>query len=229
MPSFTIDTHIAADRDRVFEALLDTAGYPQWLTLHERWPDGPPTVAEGGSFAQDVKILGRSARLTWTVVEVASPSSFVLDGVGPMKLTMRVTYRLEDVQGGTALRYESDVEGGPIPLTGRVGALALNKVKASGEDAMANLKAHVETAEVIVAPAVPWRSRARMPRFRSAASAEILAAIEENTRAIKALTQQIAISNEQVGRLSWPLTGPLDLLRRGAGDSTQQAGEKADG
>jgi uncharacterized protein YndB with AHSA1/START domain len=233
MPSLKIDTHIAAERDRVFEALLDTANYEHWLTLHERWPDGPPTVSEGGSFEQDVKMLGRSARLTWTVAELAPPSSFVLDGVGPMKLTMRVAYRLDDVQGGTALRYESDVDGGPIPLTGRVGALALKKVKATGEDTMANLKAHVETAQLtatLAAPrALPRRARALLPRFGWGANAEILAAIEENTRAINALTQQIAQSTEQFGRLSWPLTAPLDLLRRGSADSTQQAGEKADG
>jgi uncharacterized protein YndB with AHSA1/START domain len=224
MPSFTIDTHIAADRDRVFNALLDTHSYEEWLTIHDRWPDGPPTLAEGGSFVQDVRLMGRSARLNWTVAELASPSIVVFDGVGPMKLTMRTAYYVEDADGGTALRYESKIEGGPIPLTGRVGALALKKVKATGEEAIANFKAHVEAGLVTARPAAPRRPWARAPRFRPRTNARILAAIEENTRAINALTQQIAQTNEQIGRVSW-LTGPLDLLRRGAGESTQPTAE----
>jgi hypothetical protein len=164
---------------------------------------------------------------------------------------MRMAYRLEDVDGGTALSYESKIEGGPIPLTGRVGSLALKKVKATGEGAIANLKAHVETGQVTATSAAPQRSwatrlltlarrrpaprsnrgarpsRSRTPRFTTRANAQILAAIEENTRAINALTEQVAQTNEQIGRVSW-LTGPLDLLRRGSGESTQPTPERAD-
>jgi uncharacterized protein YndB with AHSA1/START domain len=158
MPSFVIDTHIVAAPTRVFDALLDTRSYAAWLTIHDRWPDEPPDLVEGASFAQHVNLMGRSAEVIWTVAELVAPLTLLLDGVGPMKLTLRGAYRLTDADTGTILRYESEFAGGPLPLDGRIGSIVIKKVKATGEQTFANFKTLVEAGETGWPRLAPRRS-----------------------------------------------------------------------
>ena len=57
---------------------------------------------------------------------------------------------------------------------------------------------------------------------RRAPTDQLVAAIEENTRAIQALREEVARTNEQVLRLSW-LSGPLDLVRRAGSQRSADA------
>jgi uncharacterized protein YndB with AHSA1/START domain len=236
MPTIAFDIDVAADPQRVFDALSDADGYENWLTAHDGWPDGRPDIAHSGSFRQDLAFMGRSARITWTVTELQSPSTIALAGLGPMGFTARVMYHLRDADGATKLRYESDLDGGPLPLNGRLGGVVTKKVRASAEESMTNFKAVIEskgeaTPDTRRRPRAGRRSilarlreavgrdrdgavRRGFAGTRRTADARLLKALEVNTRAVNALTEQIARADEQasIGSL---LTGPMDLLRRG--------------
>jgi len=250
MPTIAFDIDIAADPQRVFDALLDAAGYQEWLMAHDGWPDGPPELAQGASFRQDLLFMGRAARITWTVTELRSPSTIALDGRGPMGFATSVAYDIRDADGATKLGYKSDLDGGPLPLNGRIGGVVTKKVRSAAEESMANFKSVIES-QGESAPGTRRRPRAErgsmLARLRDAlqrdrdgrtvrpgiawkrgtADARLLEAIEANTKAVNALSEQLARTGEQasIGAL---LTGPLDLLRRGlVSEADALAGEDA--
>src|SRR5205085_6534258 len=104
MPTITSDIQIAAEPDRVFDALLDTAGYEDWVTIHAGWPDGPPELKAGASLTQAISLMGKSATVHWTVSELQPPSTIALVGQGPMGFTVSSAYRLARANGGTEVR-----------------------------------------------------------------------------------------------------------------------------
>jgi uncharacterized protein YndB with AHSA1/START domain len=63
VPTVSADIRIAAPSERVFDVLLDTASYAEWLTLHEGWPAGEPDITPGASFAQEVNVIGKTTRI----------------------------------------------------------------------------------------------------------------------------------------------------------------------
>jgi hypothetical protein len=62
--------------------------------------------------------------------------------------------------------------------------------------------------------------------LRPPSRARLAAAIEDNTIALRALTDEVARMNEQVARVAW-LGGPLDLLRRGTGQRGSEGEDQA--
>ncbi len=223
MPALTVDVDIAADREHVFAALLDSATYQDWLALHAAWPDGPPQITAGGEFAQDVNLIGRAAQIRWAVAEFEVPSALALNGRGPMGFAIRARYGLTEENGGTILRYEGEFDGGPLPLNGRLGKIVTQKVNASVEESLAALKVMIEEQSAGRPHAPRGPLARRRPLRRTVSNADLLAAIEANARALAVLTEEIGRVNEQVSRVSW-LSGPLDLLRRGAGQKDSDEG-----
>lgn len=116
MPNINLEAHIPAERERVFASLVDPARYREWQPLHESWPNGLPDVAPGSTFVQRTRSMGRSSDVTWTVRELEAPSTIVLEGEGPMGLSIRSAYTLEDAEPGTRLGVRSEFDGGPAPV-----------------------------------------------------------------------------------------------------------------
>src|ERR1700747_1328542 len=110
MPKIKSEIESVAAPESVFGALLDSARYADWLITHDGWPDGPPAIADGGMFRQDVNLVGKSAQMTWTGVECRSPSALAFEGRGPMRLKLQSRYILAPGPNSTALRCESEFE-----------------------------------------------------------------------------------------------------------------------
>jgi hypothetical protein len=149
MPTTTIEIEIAAEPESVFETLLETAGYQGWVAVHASWPDGPPELAAGAMFEQQVNLMGRSTRLRWTVDALVASVELSLAAEGPLGLRVTAAYRLEAVAGGTVLTFESMVSGGP--LGGRLGGAFGKRIDAANGQTIANLKRTVESGRVRVA------------------------------------------------------------------------------
>jgi hypothetical protein len=202
------EIEIAADPARVLDGLLDTAAYGEWMDMHARWPDGPPALELGARFRQNVRMVGRSAEVTWTVEDV-DRDRLVLSGEGPGGLSIENTYTVESAGATTLLHCESAFDGGPLPLGGRLGTVVLAKVREASETSMANFAAWLERGDRVAIRRRP----SRLPWRRWASNARLVAAVEENTRALEALREEIARSDGGGSPPGW-LTAPLDLLRR---------------
>jgi len=120
MTSINLQVDIPVQRHRVFELLLDPSRFEDWQPLHESWPHGLPEIAEGRSFIQRTRFMGKSNDITWTVVELRAPSTIVLDGQGAMGLTIRCAYRLSGEGANTTLHVDSGLDGAPLAMRGMV-------------------------------------------------------------------------------------------------------------
>ena len=104
---------LPASPEQVWAKLTDLDSYGDWLSIHTGFPDGAPSdLSEGATFRQGIQIMGMPGEANWTVKEVDVNSSLVLEGLGPMGVTLRNAYKLEPSGDGTKITCETEF-GGP--------------------------------------------------------------------------------------------------------------------
>ena len=111
---------LPAPPEKVWEKVGDLSTYPEWLTLHQGFPDGTPELAEGVEFKEKVKIMGMPGEVAWTVKTCEPNKRLELEGKGPMGTTTRAGWALE-ANGGdsTNLTYEGEFAGAALaPMAG---------------------------------------------------------------------------------------------------------------
>jgi hypothetical protein len=132
MPTVTFSADIAAPLEKVWEIAGDLGRYGEWNTTHTGFPDGVPTLADGATFRERVTIMGMPGEATWTVKELSAPNKLVLDGAGPMGVTLGQTLELTATGGATTVSFTASFDGGP--LAGPMGAaVAASAEKAAAE------------------------------------------------------------------------------------------------
>lgn len=98
--------------ERVWATITDLEAYPDWLVIHEGFPEAPPgTLRTGDRYKQTVKLLGLSRDIAWTVSEIDEPHQITLTGKGPVGIKLKAGYVLEPVDGGTRVGYEGEFGG----------------------------------------------------------------------------------------------------------------------
>jgi carbon monoxide dehydrogenase subunit G len=118
----TID--LRAPLERAWGLVSNFETFPQWLTLHEAFPAGPPPpmgeVGEGTKVTEKIKVMGIPADVEWTVVEWKPPFDVEIAGAGPMGTEMRIRAHVEQTEaGGTRVTHESSFGGAAItPMLG---------------------------------------------------------------------------------------------------------------
>jgi hypothetical protein len=162
MTSVSLEIDIPVAPARVYDLLVDPTHYAEWQPLHESWPQGPPEIAEGRSFVQRTRFMGRSNDITWTVVESRAPSALVLDGEGPMGMTMHCAYRLSGDRTHTTLHVDSGLDGAPLAMRGMV---------ARGGRVMAAASLADLTALLIGDEPAPEKGRSRLGSLADTAGA----------------------------------------------------------
>jgi uncharacterized protein YndB with AHSA1/START domain len=160
MPTLALQRDIPAEPARVFDALLDADRYEQWVTGHDGWPAGVPELSLGATFRQRMKLMRRSAEMTWTVTEVLAPARIALSGQGPLGIESRTLYELSAHEGGTSVRLTSEFDGALVG--GPLRAMMTRQIAAACEDSLSRL-----TAMIAVDPA-PARPLGRVRRRRAA-------------------------------------------------------------
>ncbi|BCJ41038.1 hypothetical protein GCM10010168_46630 [Actinoplanes ianthinogenes] len=132
---WTLSVSVAAPPERVLAHLTDPARMADWLVMHSGWPAAPPgALVEGGRFAQRVKLMGTPVEVRWTVRGLSGRTVW-LDGTGPMGIEVGVYLSVAPSDGGTLVRLDGGVQGGPTdgPLGPMVARSLTEALRASLE------------------------------------------------------------------------------------------------
>jgi carbon monoxide dehydrogenase subunit G len=139
MATFTTSTQIAAAPEQVFEVITDFARAGEWQTVHTGWPAGQPESAGvGDTFRQQVTMMGMPAEVAWTVKQREAPSTYELEGAGPMGAILRSLFRVESADGGSRVTVENELGGGV--LAGPMGETVAKSSQSEQEKSLAKLK-----------------------------------------------------------------------------------------
>jgi acetyl-CoA C-acetyltransferase len=132
MPSVSKSVELTGSQEDAFALATDPARFEEWLTLHDRWPEGVPGApVQGESFRQGIKIMGMPADVAWTVESLEPGTKLVLKGSGPMGAQLATTISAD----GPVVSYEAEFSGGGIQ--GPMGDMVTKK---AGEEIEASLE-----------------------------------------------------------------------------------------
>ena len=139
MATFTTQAEIPAPPEGVFEIISDPGRSGDWQATHTGWSGEAPTeMVQGGSFIQQVTLMGMPGEVAWTVKRLDAPSALELEGTGPMGVTMRSSFSVEAVDGGSRLTVEGELGGGM--LDGPMGETVAAQSKTAMEQSVERLK-----------------------------------------------------------------------------------------
>lgn len=103
---------LPAPPERVWAVATPLERWPEWLSLHVRWPDEPPAeVAKGTSFREVVSLLGLPVPVTWTVTEASAPAVFAMSGEAIAGVRVAVSFVMGPVDSGTSMTMTAELTG----------------------------------------------------------------------------------------------------------------------
>lgn len=138
MAQIASSTEIPATPEQVWEKLANPYKLNEWLDTHDGLVgDAPENLTTGDGYKEKVKIMGMPGEVDWTVIEADEARRMAAEGKGPMGVTLKATYDLEPVDGGTLVSYEAEFGGAALMPMQK----ALEKsAKESAEKSFENLK-----------------------------------------------------------------------------------------
>ncbi|MDI3407508.1 type II toxin-antitoxin system Rv0910 family toxin [Streptomyces cavernicola] len=117
MAEVTAEARIEAPAEKVWAKLTDFSVYGEWSTTHTGFPKGAPTSLEqGGTFEENMKLMGFPAEVTWTVDELTPGRTLSIRGKGPMGVTVGTRYSLTPDGDGTKVRIDGEFTGAAVTL-----------------------------------------------------------------------------------------------------------------
>jgi carbon monoxide dehydrogenase subunit G len=122
MAEVSAEARIEAPAAKVWAQLTDFASYGRWNTTHTDFPQGGPVPLEtGATFAENMKLMGFPAEVTWTVEELEPERVLATRGKGPMSVTVGTRYSLVPAEGTTAdgatdVRIDGEFTGAAVSL-----------------------------------------------------------------------------------------------------------------
>ncbi|MEU7018061.1 SRPBCC family protein [Streptomyces sp. NPDC046385] len=117
MAEVSAEARIEAPTEKVWAQLTDFASYGEWNATHTNFPKGgPATLEAGATFAENMKLMGFPAEVTWTVEELETGRVFAIRGKGPMGVTVGTRYALTADGGATTVRIDGEFTGAAVSL-----------------------------------------------------------------------------------------------------------------
>ncbi|MFE9673715.1 SRPBCC family protein [Streptomyces sp. NPDC006259] len=117
MAEVSAEARIQAPADMVWARLTDWSAYGEWNTTHTNFPQGGPTTLEvGGTFQENMKLMGFPAEVEWTVEELEPARVLAIRGKGPMAVTLVTRYTLTPDGDATAVRIDGEFTGAAVSL-----------------------------------------------------------------------------------------------------------------
>ncbi|MDQ8706550.1 SRPBCC family protein [Streptomyces sp. LHD-70] len=117
MAEVTAEARIEAPAEKVWAKLADFSVYGEWSTTHTGFPKGAPTSLEpGGTFEENMKLMGFPAEVTWTVDELEPGRTLAISGKGPMGVNVGTRYSLAPDGDGTKVRIDGEFTGAAVTL-----------------------------------------------------------------------------------------------------------------
>ncbi|WP_367039690.1 SRPBCC family protein [Streptomyces sp. Je 1-332] len=117
MAEVSAEARIEAPAEKVWAQLTDFSSYGEWNATHTSFPNGAPATLEtGGTFAENMKLMGFPAEVNWTVEELESERTLAIRGKGPMGVTVGTRYTLSPEGGATNVRIDGEFTGAAVSL-----------------------------------------------------------------------------------------------------------------
>ena len=118
MAEVSAEARIEAPAEKVWAQLTDWSAYGQWNATHTSFPGGGPEVLEvGGTFQENMKLMGFPAEVEWTIEELEPARVLAIRGKGPMAVSVATRYTLTpDGDGATAVRIDGEFTGAAVSL-----------------------------------------------------------------------------------------------------------------
>ena len=117
MAEVSAEARIEAPAEKVWAALTDWSAYGEWNATHTGFPRcGPETLAVGGTFEENMKLMGFPAEVTWTIDELRPGRVLSIRGKGPMAVDLATRYTLTPNGEATSLRIDGEFTGAAVSL-----------------------------------------------------------------------------------------------------------------
>jgi uncharacterized protein YndB with AHSA1/START domain len=130
MAEISAEARIPAPAEKVWAQLTDWSSYGEWNATHTSFPQGGPTVLEpGGTFQENMKLMGFPAEVEWTIDQVEPARLFAIRGKGPMAVSVATRYTLTPEGDATTVRIDGEFTGAAV-------SLMAGKLKDSGTAAL---------------------------------------------------------------------------------------------
>lgn len=130
MAEISAEARVQAPAEKVWAQLTDWPAYGEWNATHTNFPEGGPTVLEpGGTFQENMKLMGFPAEVEWTIDQVEPARVFAIRGKGPMAVSVATRYTLTPDGDATTVRIDGEFTGAAV-------SLMAGKLKDSGTAAL---------------------------------------------------------------------------------------------
>ncbi|MES5823968.1 SRPBCC family protein [Streptomyces sp. RG80] len=117
MAEVSAEARIEAPAEKVWAQLTDWSAYGEWNATHTGFPQGGPAALEvGGTFQENMKLMGFPAEVEWTIEELETARVLAIRGKGPMAVTVANRYTLTPDGGATVVRIDGEFAGAAVAL-----------------------------------------------------------------------------------------------------------------
>jgi carbon monoxide dehydrogenase subunit G len=117
MAEVSAEARIQAPAEKVWARLTDWSSYGEWNATHTNFPNGgPQSLAVGGTFQENMKLMGFPAEVDWTIEELEPARVFAIRGKGPMAVTVATRYTLTPDGDATSVRIDGEFTGAAVSL-----------------------------------------------------------------------------------------------------------------
>lgn len=118
MAEVSAEARIEAPAEKVWAQLTDWSSWSQWNATHTSFPGGGPAALEvGGTFQENMKLMGFPAEVEWTIEELERHEVLAIRGKGPMAVTVATRYTLTpEGDSATTVRIDGEFTGAAVSL-----------------------------------------------------------------------------------------------------------------
>ncbi|MER6125961.1 SRPBCC family protein [Streptomyces sp. NPDC001795] len=117
MAEVSAEARIEAPAEKVWAQLTDWPAYGEWNATHTSFPKGgPETLEVGGTFEENMKLMGFPAEVVWTIDELQPGRVLAIRGKGPMAVNVATRYTLTPDGEATSVRIDGEFTGAAVSL-----------------------------------------------------------------------------------------------------------------
>src|SRR6476659_3281775 len=117
MAEVSAEARIDAPAEKIWGRRTDWSAYGEWNATHTSFPKGGPDKLEvGGTFAENMKLMGFPAEVAWTIEELEPGRTLAIRGKGPMSVIVFTRYTLTPDGEATSVRMDGEFTGAAVSL-----------------------------------------------------------------------------------------------------------------
>ncbi|MEU6092492.1 SRPBCC family protein [Streptomyces sp. NPDC047085] len=117
MAEVSAEARIQAPAEKVWAQIVDWSAYGEWNATHTSFPaGGPENLTVGGTFQENMKLMGFPAEVDWTIEALEPARVLAIRGKGPMAVTVATRYTLTPDGDATTVRIDGEFTGAAVSL-----------------------------------------------------------------------------------------------------------------